>query len=34
MLDKGAQIVWNTTVGLVFLGVIAVTMAAKALIED
>jgi len=34
MLAKGAQIVWNGTVGFAFLGVIAVAIVANALIAD
>jgi len=34
MWDKGAQLAWNGAVGLLFLGVIAITMTANALFED
>ena len=34
MLAKGAQIVWNGTVGLAFLGIIAVAIVANALIDN
>jgi hypothetical protein len=34
MWDKGLQLAWNGAVGLLFLGLIAVTMTANALIED
>jgi hypothetical protein len=34
MWNKGVQIAWNTTVGFVFLGIIAATMAANSLLED
>ena len=33
MIEKGLQVVWNGAVGLFFLGVIGVTMAARAMIE-
>ena len=32
-LDKGIQLMWNATVGLVFLGVIGVTMVANYLVD-
>jgi hypothetical protein len=34
MWDKGIQFAWNGTVGIIFLGVIAVTMVANAVLED
>jgi len=33
MIDKSLQIVWNSAVGLVFLGVLAATMAAKSVLR-
>tara|TARA_R110000851_G_scaffold128408_1_gene260820 strand:+ start:271 stop:378 length:108 start_codon:yes stop_codon:yes gene_type:complete len=34
MFNKGLQIAWNGTVGVLFLGVIAVAMVANALLEE